>query len=553
MPTAERKLGERDRAWALLDEAAPPELREAETLLSHLAQVFSPTDSVTAKRSNGTTAEQNQRPDVADTYRILVEQIPAVVFLAFFNRGFGEAYVSPQIEATLGFTQEEWLSDPVRWFHQIHPDDKERWSAEAAHTFLTGEPLRSVYRVMARDGHVVWFHCEVRLVRDAAGEPWFIHGIGFDISDLKRAEQALTRSEQMIGGIFEHAPDTMVVVDGMGCIERVNAQVERMFGYRREELLGKPVELLMPERFQRKHVDHRGHYLADPHLRPMGAALALYGQRKDGSEFPVEIMLSPLKEGTGNLVIAVIRDITTLQRNEAALRDNAQRMKELSRRLIDVQEAERRSIALELHDEIGQILTGLKLSLEMSTRLSEGEALASIAGAQALVNELMARTRKMSLDLRPATLDHLGLLPALLRVIGQYTEQTQVSVDFRHKGLEARRFASNLETAAFRIVQEGLTNIARHSGAEEARVRIWADQHSLSIQIDDRGKGFDAMATLAAPQSSGLSGMRDRALLLGGHFAVESKPGRGTRLTAEWNLDRELDPVQEENGYGAQV
>jgi PAS domain-containing protein len=106
------------------------------------------------------------------------------------------------------------------------------------------------------------------MVRHADGEPWFIHGIGFDITDLKHAEEALTKSEEMVSGIFEYAPDTMVVVDGQGCIERVNAQVERMFGYHREELLGQPVERLMPERFRRQHVMHRGNYVADPHLGP---------------------------------------------------------------------------------------------------------------------------------------------------------------------------------------------------------------------------------------------------------------------------------------------
>ena len=175
----------------------------------------------------------------------------------------------------------------------------------------------------------------------------------------------------------------------------------------------------------------------------------------------------------------------------------------------------------------------------MSSRMPEDEARANLAGAQALVNDLMARTRKLSLDLRPATLDHLGLLPALLRLMSQYSSQTSVQVNFRHDGLEGRRFDPELETAAFRIVQEALTNVARHARAAEAVVRIWADQHSLSIHIEDQGQGFDVATVFAASQSSGLSGMRDRALLLGGNFTVDSQPGNGTRLTAEWNLDLE--------------
>lgn len=524
--------------WSFNGETLSSDLFEAENVLTQLASVFFSIDPINKRTSQAVI--ENELPSVTDTYRILVEQIPAVVFIAFFDKGFGEAYVSPQIEQSLGFTQEEWLNDPVRWYQQIHPEDKERWSIEAAQMFLTGEPLRSVYRVMARDGRVVWFHCEVKMVRHADGRPWFIHGIGFDITELKHAEEALGKSEEMLRGIFEYAPDTMVVVNSNGHIERVNVQVERMFGYKREELLGKPVEVLIPERFRQQHIKHRAGYVSDPHLRPMGVGFVLYGRRKDGSEFPVEIMLSPVTDESYNLVIAVIRDITRRQRNEEALRENAEYMKILSRRLIEVQEAERRGIALELHDEIGQILTGLKLTLEMSVRLPEGEARASIAGAQALVNELMTRTRKLSLDLRPATLDHLGLLSALLRHIRQYSSQTQVRVDFRHDGLEGRRFASELETAAFRIVQEALTNVARHSQAEEATVRIWADEHTLTIQVEDKGKGFDSETVFATSQSSGLSGMRDRALLLGGHFTVDSFPGSGTRLTAEWNLEDDL-------------
>jgi signal transduction histidine kinase len=116
-----------------------------------------------------------------------------------------------------------------------------------------------------------------------------------------------------------------------------------------------------------------------------------------------------------------------------------------------------------------------------------------------------------------------------------------VRVDFRHNGIEGRRFASELETASFRIVQEALTNIARHAEAGQAMVRVWADQHTLAVQIEDHGKGFDAEATVAAGQSNGVNGMRERALLLGGHFTLESNAGSGTRLMAEWNLSDDPD------------
>src|SRR4029077_15414565 len=111
--------------------------------------------------------------------------------MAYLDKGIGEAYVSPQIEEGLGFSQREWLEDPVRWYQQIHPDDKMRWSVEAAEMFVSGKPLRSSYRVLARDGRTLWFQCEAKMIRHEDGRPWFVHGVGFDISERKSLEEAV--------------------------------------------------------------------------------------------------------------------------------------------------------------------------------------------------------------------------------------------------------------------------------------------------------------------------------------------------------------------------
>lgn len=383
------------------------DLSEAQNVLQQLAAAFPLVNTVTVP-SIAATHEENF-PERDARYQTLIEQIPAVVFMAFLDKGIGEAYVSPQIEAILGYTQEEWLNDPVRWYQKIHPDDKDRWSVEAAELFLLGNPLKSLYRVIASDGRVVWFHCEAKMVRNQDGRPWFIHGVAFDITELKTAEDAVKKS--------------------------------------------------------------------------------------------------------------------------------AEQLQTLSRRLMEVQESERRNIALELHDEIGQVLTGLKLTLEVSTRLPATELGDTLGRARGLVNELMARVRKMSLDLRPGMLDDLGLLPTLLWHIENYTAQTNVKVNFKHSGLERQRFAPEVETTAYRVVQEALTNVARHAKVPEVMVKVWTHQDTLSIEVADDGQGFD-LDSVVARETSGLTGMRERATLAGGKLQIESRPGQGTRLLAELNIAR---------------
>jgi|GEM_PF-1810989 len=208
----------------------------------------------------------------------------------------------------------------------------------------------------------------------------------------------------------------------------------------------------------------------------------------------------------------------------------------LAHQLMAAQEAERHRLARELHDEIGQALTGLKFMLETFSNLPAHKAGESLREAQTLIAELMTRVHDLSLDLRPAMLDDLGLLPALRWQFERYTARTGVQVACAHSGVE-RRFPAAVETAAYRIVQEALTNVARHAGVDHVAVRLAADQRMLQVEIEDRGAGFAPHELGAAGTTGGLAGMRERALLLGGRLVVTAARGTGTRITADLPLD----------------
>jgi signal transduction histidine kinase len=202
-----------------------------------------------------------------------------------------------------------------------------------------------------------------------------------------------------------------------------------------------------------------------------------------------------------------------------------------SRVVVAAQEAERRRIARELHDEVGQALTGLALSLANLEREAPPDLRASLAEARAGMGELVTRVHDFSLALRPAMLDDLGLLPALLWLMEHvHSAQTGLQVDLEHEGLD-RRFSWEVETAAYRIVQEALNNVARHASTDRADVRCLAEADELFIEVRDEGVGFNPRA-IRAHTTSGLRGMQERARLLGGQLRIESVQDKGTRVVA---------------------
>jgi len=218
---------------------------------------------------------------------------------------------------------------------------------------------------------------------------------------------------------------------------------------------------------------------------------------------------------------------------EAQVTARTAELQALSARLLRVQEDERRFLARELHDQFGQVLTGLKFQLESARRVLPADP--ALGEAFLLADELLRHVRALTLQLRPHILDDLGLQPALEWHLNLFQRQTKIAVNAEYT-LPDRRLPGELETTIFRIVQEALTNVARHSGSSAAHVTVAVDERHALVEITDRGRGFDSERVLALHESVGLAGLVDRVNLAGGRAEIFSRVGQGTRVHAEFPL-----------------
>ena len=322
--------------------------------------------------------------------------------------------------------------------------------------------------------------------------------------------------------LLELAPDAIVIVDDRGLIQVVNERAEQIFGYSRAELIDQPVELLVPERQKELHVEHRRRYMTEPKVRPMGVGLNLIAIAKDGKEFPVEISLSPVSTDDRLMVIGVVRDISSRRRLQEAA---------LSARAIAAQEQERVRIARDLHDEVAQALSGIALGLEQIESAPHLEAARDEAkrlGAE--VTNAVRELRRVVEHLRPDELADMGLANALERMAERRRESTpDITVVFRSHG-NGRRLDPDTELAAYRVVQEAVTNAVKHANPNTIEIDLTATADAMTAAVRDDGCGFDVEQT---PEDGGLGlgGMRERARLIGSKLNIDSAAGRGTEVT----------------------
>jgi len=310
-----------------------------------------------------------------------------------------------------------------------------------------------------------------------------------------------------------------LLVDASGRILEANPEALRLFGYEAADLVGQPIETLVPAAAREKHEKHRDGYLAHPRSRPMGIGMELAGVRRDGGLIPVEISLSPLVTSDGTRVVVIVRNLA-----------ERHRLRGFGAAVLKAQEAERQRIAHELHDETAQSLAALLLRLKIVERgLSDSSVLEAVAELREGLNDAMEGVRRMARGLRPPELGEIGLAAALRSFLRLRFPEGRVVLQF--DGSEGS-LSPEGTLAAYRIAQEAISNAMRHGNAETIGVCIQRTEsgESVEVRISDDGKGFDPKRVAESGAGLGLVGMDERAEIAGGRLELESCPGGGTRV-----------------------
>lgn len=360
-----------------------------------------------------------------------------------------------------------------------------------------------------------------------------VRGIARDITTTRRAEHALRESEERYRELFENSKDAFYVHDIDGIYTSVNRAAEKLSGYSREQIVGKHFsEFMTPE-----HARHVQRQLLKKLESTSETTYEIEMITKKGRHVPVEISSRLIFEnGVPVGVQGCVRDISERKKAQEAARN-------YSRRLIEAQEAERRRISRELHDQVGQILTAVKMNLHvLRHKCTQPEILLSINDNLKVIDEAVDQIRDLSVDLRPLLLDDLGLVVALRWYLERQTRNLGIPAKFVSGSLdEDDRFSSELETACFRIVQEGVTNIVRHARATRISVRLERVISDLILLITDDGAGFDARMLRSGNGMStlGLRGMEERAQAVGGTITIDSAPALGTEICARFPIKGE--------------
>jgi PAS domain S-box-containing protein len=477
-------------------------------------------------------------------YRSLYHNTPAM--LHSINREGQIVSVSNYWSNMLGYSEEEVIG---RNLTDFFTEKSKKYAEETVFPefFKKGFCTDIPYQIIKKDGQVVDILLSAIGDRDETGEIIRTLAVSIDVTERNRAVEALSRAKEELSNyskdlekqvsirtgeitnILKYTPDVVYVKDKDGKYVLVNSRFEEIFGVSSEDVRGKSdyeiVTKDIADQFRQN----------DRRVLEHGETLQVEERVIHNSEMHTYLSVKfPVydEEGAVNGVCGISTDITAVKKAQDQLRL-------LSGRIMASQEKERTAISRELHDELGQVLTALRMdAVWMQERLKESdpgiaERALTMCG---LIDKTIKDVRSIAIRLRPGVLDDLGLVDALEWLATDFENRSGITCVFEHENVSALN--ETVATAAYRICQEAITNVARYAEATRVSVVLGVEEDILSLSVRDDGKGFD-VAVLTGSEGIGIAGMRERATLAGGSLEVTSEPGRGCQVHFKVPLDAE--------------
>jgi PAS domain S-box-containing protein len=387
----------------------------------------------------------------------------------------------------------------------------------------------AVYNIYS-DNKNVFEEQETALLKELAGD------ISFSMEYIGLLED-IKESRARFEGIVSSAMDAIITIDSNKNIVLFNSSAEIMFRHKSEEVTGKKLNVLIPARFHEIHNEHVEKFgKSGTTTRSMGHLNPLSGIRKNGEEFPIEASISQIEIKGEKYYTAIVRDVTLRMQNEKAINESNERLHALAAHLQTIREDERTSVAREIHDQLGQELTALKMDIsflrkriEASNKSPDWDAIfENLKSMSDVADQTINSVRKIARELRPDLLDKLGLREAIEWHTEEFEKRTGIKYGLSFPD-EEMNFGMSLNTTIFRILQESLTNVARHSGASEVSIGLNTHDRFLHLEIADNGRGITE-DEINNTKSLGLVGIRERAYSAGGELKIEGKKDTGTLL-----------------------